>query len=321
MRKRSLFSIKRSLLDRAKEAALTAVQAYNNPLTQFKSESYIVLMMIAWTYLLHAYYRQERVEYRQFERRGNRRRFARNQNGTFRYWSLLDCLDASSCPLDSATKSNLRFLVGLRNEIEHHMPPAMDEYLGSRFLACALNFEYWLTSLFGSAHSLQSAVAVALQFADIQGAPDVNPEPALPARVAKYIREFEEALPDEEFQSERYKFSVFFVKRTVGKPGQAERIVEFVSPDDPRAQGLQKDHYTIRETERPKFLPGEIVRMMKAEGFSHFGMQRHIDLWKANDAKNPGKGYGIAIGGIWYWYEPWVDFVRRHCRKHADQFR
>jgi hypothetical protein len=36
---------------------LTAVQIYNNPQIDFKSELFIVTTMIAWTYLLHAYYR------------------------------------------------------------------------------------------------------------------------------------------------------------------------------------------------------------------------------------------------------------------------
>jgi hypothetical protein len=166
-RPRALFSIRRSLIGKAREAALTAVQAYNNPLTTFKSESFIVLMTVAWTYLLHAYYRQQRVEYRYFDMHGSRRWFRRNADGTYRYWDLMKCLDEGSCPLDAATKANLRFLHGLRNEIEHHMPPALDDYLASRYFACTLNFEYWLTTLFGERYSLRDNVALALQFGDL----------------------------------------------------------------------------------------------------------------------------------------------------------
>jgi Protein of unknown function (DUF3644). len=309
------------LVEKAKEAAMTAVQAYNNPLTRFKSESFIVLMMVAWTYLLHAYYRQQGIEYRYYRQGKRRRRFDHNPNGTFRYWDLKKCLSVDACPLDRPTVANLRFLHDLRDEIEHHMPPGMDDYLGSRYLACTLNLEYWVTKLFGDRHSLQSQVALALQFGDIERASDEAPEAALPARIAKYVREFEERLPADEFLSERYKYSVFFIKRTVGKPGQADRVVEFVSPDDPRATGLKTEYYTIRETEKPKFLPGQIAEMMKAEGFVHFGMQRHIELWKARDGKNPAKGYGVEIGGVWYWYERWVDIVRDHCRSNASRYR
>ncbi|HJQ87523.1 MAG TPA: DUF3644 domain-containing protein [Propionibacteriaceae bacterium] len=96
MAPRSQYSIRLSLIEKAKEAALTAVQAYNNPLTRFKSESFIVLMMVAWTYLLHAHYRQTGVEYRHYERAGKRRRFQRNPNGTERYWDLMTCVGAAA---------------------------------------------------------------------------------------------------------------------------------------------------------------------------------------------------------------------------------
>lgn len=59
-RHRSVGSIKNELLQKSREAMLSAVQIYNNPSIQFKSETYIVLSIIAWTYLLHAYYRKEK---------------------------------------------------------------------------------------------------------------------------------------------------------------------------------------------------------------------------------------------------------------------
>lgn len=56
-RSRRIFSVTRELLAKSREAALAAVQIFNNPQITFKSEVFIVLMNIAWTYLLHAYYR------------------------------------------------------------------------------------------------------------------------------------------------------------------------------------------------------------------------------------------------------------------------
>jgi hypothetical protein len=52
-RNRTVGSVKRQLIEKAKEAALCAIKVFNDPLIRFKSESYVVLMMIAWTYLLH----------------------------------------------------------------------------------------------------------------------------------------------------------------------------------------------------------------------------------------------------------------------------
>jgi hypothetical protein len=54
---RRIGSIKAELIAKSREAALSAIRVFNDPMTKFKSESFIVLMIIAWTYLLHAYYR------------------------------------------------------------------------------------------------------------------------------------------------------------------------------------------------------------------------------------------------------------------------
>lgn len=166
------------------------------------------------------------------------------------------------------TKANLRFLHGLRNEIEHHMPPSLDEYLASRYLACALNFEYWLTRLFGDRYSLRANVALALQFGDLHHGETSVPPLALPDRINNYIHDYERALPPEEFESERYKLSLLFVKVAVGKPGQADRAIQFLSADDPRAAALDREQVVIRETERPKFGAKQIVALMQKEGYA-----------------------------------------------------
>ena len=147
---------------------MNAVQTFNNPLTTFKTETFIVLMPLAWTYLLHAYYHRERIEYRYFSQ-GSQKAEVRSERrqGASRYWDLAACLNAPSCPLDGPTKSNLRFLIGLRNEIVHHQSTGVDHQFASRYLACCLNYERYVCDLFGEQHSLRDAAAFTLQFRDI----------------------------------------------------------------------------------------------------------------------------------------------------------
>ncbi len=102
---------------KAKEAALAAISVYNDPNTRFKSETFIVLMVIAWTYLLHAYFRSRHIEYRYFTLGNKRRRFDRTKHGAYKYWELERCLNDDQSPLDLDTVNNLRFLIGLRHEI------------------------------------------------------------------------------------------------------------------------------------------------------------------------------------------------------------
>ena len=77
------------LLRNSREAALTAVQTFNNPLTTFKTETFIVLMNIARTYMLHAYYHQLGIEYRYYAKGPKRRKFDRTKSGAFKYWEIL----------------------------------------------------------------------------------------------------------------------------------------------------------------------------------------------------------------------------------------
>ena len=107
-------SVQRELLSKSREAALNAVQTFNNPLTVFKAETFIMLMVVAWTYLIHTYYRREGVEYRYYKQGVKRRRFDRTRSGAFKHWELERCLNEDSCPLDGPTRQNLRFLIGLR---------------------------------------------------------------------------------------------------------------------------------------------------------------------------------------------------------------
>lgn len=95
---------------KSREAMLSAVQIYNNPLISFKTESFIVLSLIAWTYLLHAYYRSKRVDYRYFAKKSGRKRYVKNPDGSIKYWDLKECISKSDCPLDKDTVNNLNFL-------------------------------------------------------------------------------------------------------------------------------------------------------------------------------------------------------------------
>ena len=76
----------------------------------------------------------------------------------------------------------------------------------------------------------------------------------------------------------------------------------------------------LKEVERPKHLPGEIVSLMQDEGYPKFTMHQHTQLWKELDARNPGKGYGALVSKTWYWYDRWVERVREHCSSNAQRF-
>ena len=312
------------LLQKSREAALSAVQVFNNPLATFKTEVFIVVMSIAWTYLLHAYYHRHGIEYRHFKQGPKRRKFERTPAEAFRYWELARCLKDPTCPLDEATKTNLRFLIKLRNEIVHHNSAGVDERLLGRYFACCLNFEHYVCDLFGQKHSLGDATAIALNFRDIVTPHDPldRARSGVPADVAKFVQEFDAELPEGITDSLRFTCRLLFTPVVTSKTAQAERTIEFVPPDSDLGKSIN-DQYrqlVLKEVERPKYLPSEVVKAMQEDGYVGFKIHHHTKLWQSRDGKNTGRGYGVMVSGTWYWYEGWVDEVRDHCEEYREKY-
>ena len=320
-RQKRVKSIKKELLIKAREAILSAVQIYNNPQTLFKAESFITLSIIGWTYLLHAYYRGVRVDYRYFSVVGKRKKFDKTRGGALRFWGLEKCLDYSECPIDPETKSNLKFLIGIRHEIEHQMTKRIDEYISAKLQACAINFDYYICELFGEKYNLHDKLSLAIQFSPLspqQGKALLN-NSFITSNVKNFISDFENNISDTTLESSRYSYRVIFTRVNTNRKGQADQVVEFVPADSPYAKELVKSYAVIKETEKKKYLPSEIVKLMKEKGYKKFSMHKHTCLWQSKDAKNEKNKYGTIVCKKWYWYDSWLEEVESHCKTHSAE--
>jgi hypothetical protein len=320
---RRVFSVKEELLKKSREASLAAVQIFNNPNVTFKSETYAVLMIIAWTYLLHAYYRKNKIDYRYFTQGPHRKHFDRTKSGAFKRWELERCLNYEQSPLGIEVAQNLRFLIGLRHEIEHQMTSRIDDLLSARFQACCINFHDAIVSLFGEEYGIAKHLAVSLQFSSLnqEQIDTLEQQVGLPSNIKKYIDGFDGALAPEVFSSAKFAYRVIFVPKTANHPKQADQVITFVKADSEIAKTVNAKYAVIRETERPKWLPSQIVAKMKNDGYPKFGMTHHTDLWKSRDAKNTSKGYGVQIAKTWYWYDSWLGEVRKYCTDNSRAYR
>jgi len=322
-RTRRVGSVKQELVKKSREAALAAVQIFNNPNITFKSESFIVLMNIAWTYLLHAYYRDKKIEYRYFKLQGSRRTFDKTKNGAVKYWELERCLNEKKSPIDKDSTNNLKFLIGLRHEIEHQMTTRIDDLLSARFQACCLNYNDYLKQFFGNNLGIENHLSFSLQFSTIDtDQKDLLIEQKdLPANIQAYIEQFDKALTEAEYGSQKYAYRILFVPKTANRKGQADRVIEFVRSDSPLAESINREYAIIKETEKRKSLPKQIVELMVAEGFTKFKQHHHTNLWQELDAKDINKGYGCMVAGKqWHWYENWVEVVRNHCQTNREAY-
>lgn len=322
-RLRRFFSIKEELLNKSREAALASVQIFNNPNVSFKSETFILLMIVAWTYLLHAYYRDKKIDYRYYTQNNKRKKFDKTKNGAIKHWELERCLNDDKCPIPKDVASNLRFLIGLRHEIEHQMTTRIDDLLSARFQACCINYHEAIQSLFGEPYGIAKHLALSLQFSSLlqDQIDSLNQHPGLPKNIRSYIDEFDCKLSPDEFNSQKFSYRVFFVPKTVNHINQADQVIQFVKADSEIAKNINASIALIKETERPKLLPKQIVELMQAEGFPSFKVHHHTELWQAHDAKNPAKGLGVFVAKTWYWYEAWVAEVRKHCKANKAKYQ
>lgn len=323
-RNRTIGSVKLELVTKSREAALCAIRTFNDPQVQFKSETFIVLMVIAWTYLLHAHYRSKRIEYRYFESGEKRRRFDRTKHGAFKYWELERCLNEKLSPIDKDTANNLRFLIGLRHEIEHQMTRSLDAWLSGRYQACALNYNAYLKKLFGARHGLDKLLTFSIQFVELaeEQLAGKHPEANIPHRLRAYIAEFDASLSHDEYNSERFSYRMLFKRKLVNRPGQADKVIEFIDPDSDAAKAIDKEYWVKKEVERKKFRPKDVCAEAHKAGFVKLSpSSSHAAMWKDEDAKNPGKGYGVDVQGAWYWYQSWVDRVLELCTAAGDKYK
>lgn len=321
-RKRKIGSIKNELIHKSKESMLSAVQVFNNPNIQFKSESFIVLAIIAWIYLLHAHYRSKKIEYRYFEQREKKKKFDTTKYGAHKYWALETCLNYSRSPIDKVTASNLRFLIGLRHEIEHQMTTKIDDLLSARFQACCINYNHYLKELFPKQDGIEKHLSFSLQFSSLseRQLDQLVDYKDLPQNISSYIQRFDQELPDSDFNDSRFSYRVLFVPKTANRKGQADKVIEFISADSEIAKGMNKEYVLVKEKEKTKYSPSDIWKTMQKDGFKKFGQYQHTQLWKSNNAKDPSKGYGTIVVKTWYWYDSWLSFVRKHCQENKSKY-
>ena len=210
------------------------------------------------------------------------------------------------------------FLIGIRHEIEHQKTDNVDEYIGAKLQACALNYNKELIKMFGEKHSIRDNLSLAIQFSPIspdqeellRNEANIN----IPINVKNFITEFESDLDDEELKSLSYSYKIVYVPVSVNRANQSDRAIEFVPANSIYAKDVER--VVFKNVEKRKFLPGDIVKKMNEEGYKTFNMHYHTQLWKSRDGRNPKYNFGVWVSRQWYWYENWVNEVRDYCIKN-----
>lgn len=292
------------LLVKARDAMIAAVHVFNSAGLYFRAELFIVTSIIAWTYLLHSYYKREGIDYR-YKKGGA---IEKTPTGADKYWELSQCIAYGKCPLEKGIINNLKFLIEIRHEIEHRSTSRIDDALSAKLQACCINFNDAIRTIFGGEFALEKRLPIALQFVTFDGAQRASlSRVSLPLNIATAMGNFHNGLTEEEQRDPRFRYRVAFVPKLAGRATNADLAVEFVKPGSPEAEAVER--VLLKEVERQKYLPSEIVSKSKAAGYSSFNMHEHTQLVKKLDARKIGKGYGVVVAKTWYWYDNWFEKV------------
>lgn len=317
-------------IEKSRSAAIAAVDVYNRPGSRFKTAHYIVLIIMAWTALMHAiFYQQGRRPW--YRRAGTRIRYVK-VDGDPKHWDLSECLTQFFGGQHPAERKNLEFLIGLRNKIEHRELPDIDASLYGECQAALLNLEETLVTKFGRRHALTEQLAVSLQFSQV-----IPVEKKLAARtlargttasVTEYIERFRGGLPATVLNSMKYSFNVFLVPKVANRQNVADAAVQFVNVNEASTEELERMtrlNVLIREKHIPianldMFKPSQVVAKVAAQLQRSFGMGTHTQAWKhyavrpASGTPNPARTksqfcvYDPAHSDYLY-TQAWIEFL------------
>ncbi len=309
------------LLIKAREAILNAVQTYNNPKTHFRAEIFIVSAVIAWTYLLHAFFKRESIDY-----------LKRNANGTVKttrhgadlFLGLLECLNKQECTVDDSTKKNLQYLIEIRHEIEHRCTQKIDAEISAKLQACCMNFNHYIKEYFGNELGLDKDLSFALQFSHISLEQQQTMAQAtnLPVNIKLAQEQFENGLSKEQYNSQRYAIRVGLFYRTSNNKNNADQFAVLVPPGSPESDRINQT--IVKLSDILKYKPKIIVEKMNDAGFSNFRMHEHTALKQRFSPQHPhrvddrGGVYGVWIGNEWFYYQSWLDKIKEHCQAHGE---
>lgn len=284
-----------SLVEKAKESAILAIDIYNRPMTAFRTQGFTVMMVIAWTSLLHAFFEHEGIDYYYYE---NEKR--KSIDGDDKAWELSKCIDECK-ELSHAAKENIKLFIALRNKIEHRFAPAFDLDICGECQALLLNFEELLTSTFSDYYSLNSVLSIPLQVLTVR-------EPWQYEILRKtqnkhynelknFIDNYRASLSDDIFADNQFSFRVYLISKTGNHRSSADRAIEFIKYDPANPEqfrDIEKDIALIKEkrvqvANPGQLMPKEVSVLVEERLGKPFSVVLHTKAWKYYNVRQRGK--------------------------------
>lgn len=281
------------LVKKAKQSAMLAVDIYNRPQTEFRTEGFIVMMNIAWTSLIHSIFELDKVDY-----------YSKNKDGKViiiegdkKTIELYECLKIASF-LNNKITSNLDFLIRLRNKIEHRFIPELDLSVCGECQSSLLNFENLLYSKYG--YSISANLAIPLQLTNFEEQKSIDAKKKFQANnldnIQQFIFDYRKNLADDVYNSLEYSFKCFLVPKTTNNINKSDVSMEFINVselDENDTDVLSKTMTIIKEKNVPvanhgKYKPKTICEIVSKEINKKFNINTHTNAWRFYGIRKSG---------------------------------
>ena len=316
----------KSILEGSIDAALLAVEVYNKPRTTFRSQAYIVLMIIAWTRLFHAYFNQTIGNKYYYKKENGRYKLI---DGERKAWELKTCINRYGA-LSESVKTNLDFFIGLRNKIEHRnvTEREVDTLIFGECQSLLYNYENLLIQIFGAEYALNESLAFSLQFSymrpEEQRQASKSVLSAEAREIRSYIENYQSTLRDEIFNSQEYSIKFIPILK-VANTNRNDLAVEFGRADEPdpeqHIRAIIKDKRVVVEAKNVgKLRAGKVVEKVKEQTRLNFNQYDHKCLYTIFDVRPPGSApnpdetnteycHYDEVHKDYIYQDSWVDFI------------
>ena len=276
------------LVIKARESALLALDIYNRPATMFKSEGFIVMMIIAWTSLLHAIFHKKGIKYNYTEDDGKDKYI----DGDIKAWELAMCIKEYYKGGVNSVKSNIEFMIGLRNKIEHRFAPKIDNHIGGECQSLLLNFDELLINGFGPYYALKDLMVFPLQTSNLRNSERTEIIKKFQGKhyedIKEYIDNYRNHINDELYCDPRFSFRVFLMPKVGNHKSSSDISMEFIPYDlntKEDKEALQRHVILIKEktiqvANQGKFKPATVVDYVKSKIPRPFSMNKHVQAYK-----------------------------------------
>ncbi len=322
------------LVVKARDCAILAIDIYNRPIAAFRSQGYIVLMIIAWTSLFHAIYEQNDDDYFYKDKQGNPVLI----DGDKKAWELDRCIDKCNNMISEAVKQNLRLFISLRNKIEHRYVPAFDLDIFGECQAMLLNFETLLTDKFGTYYALNNTLSFPLQTSSARNHEQTKAIKKVESKhyleLKNYIDSYRDSLEDTVYADNQYSFRIFLVPQVGNHKNSSDCAIEFIryDPEHPEEfDAIKRNIALIREKRVPVVNQGKLKPKMVCDKLSKrlgitVNLTLHTSAWKYYGVRKPGKQDDCKVEYCQFdeahrdyvYTQAWVDFLAERLSDPAE---